>query len=48
MSIGAGIAIAGIWLLPAACALSRTVTGAGFWIGCAVAGLATWGVLSFN
>ena len=29
MDIGTGIAIAGVWLFPAACALSKTVTSSG-------------------
>ena len=37
MTIGAGIAIAGIWGFAAACALSKQVTGAGMIIGMAAA-----------
>lgn len=46
MGIGTGIAIAGIWLFPAACAMSKTVTGIGFFMGIAIASIATWAVLA--
>jgi len=41
MSIGAGIALAGVWLFAAACALSRTVTASGMILGIVVALVAT-------
>jgi hypothetical protein len=41
MTIGAGIAIAGIWGFVGACALSRTVTGVGMGMAMAVAIIAT-------
>ncbi|MDB4311823.1 hypothetical protein N9937_00170 [bacterium] len=37
MSIGLGIAIAGVWLFPTACALSRVVSSWGFNISIAAA-----------
>lgn len=45
MDIGTGIAIAGVWLFPAASALSKTVTGAGFWISIIAASVVTWGLV---
>ena len=41
MSIGAGIAIVGIWILPAACALSQWVTGVGYIFAVVVATILT-------
>jgi hypothetical protein len=41
MDIGSGIAICGAWLFAAACALSKTVSSSGLWIGIIVAGIVT-------
>ncbi len=41
MSIGTGIAIAGVWLFPVACALAPKVTGVGFILAILVAAVAT-------
>lgn len=37
MSIGTGIAIAGVWMFVGACALSRTVSGFGFILALTIA-----------
>lgn len=42
MTIGAGIAIAGIWGFAITCALCKQVTGAGFWVGAIAALIGTW------
>jgi hypothetical protein len=45
MSTGTGIAILGVWLLPAACSFVRTVTAErafGWWCSVAIAGTATF------
>ncbi len=41
MSIGAGIAVAGVWVFCGMAALSPTVTGIGLSISIIVAGIAT-------
>lgn len=46
MSTGLGIAIAGVWMFPAASAISKTVTGAGYWIAFIVAGIVTAALVS--
>lgn len=41
MTIGAGIALAAVWMLPVACAVSDRVNGTGLTLGMIVALLAT-------
>lgn len=41
MDIGTGIAIAGVWLFPSVCAVSKTVKNTGTWISIIVAVLLT-------
>ena len=45
MTIGSGIAIAGVWLFPAVCALAPNVTGFGLLVSVLAAGLVTGAVL---
>lgn len=45
MDIGTGIALAGIWMFPAACALSKTITGLGMFLSIFTAFIATGVVL---
>ena len=37
MDIGTGIAIAGVWMLPALSAISKSVTGGGMWVSIFIA-----------
>jgi len=41
MDIGTGLAIAGMWIFAAACAVSRQVSGEGFMLGLMVAIIGT-------
>ena len=41
MDIGTGIAIAGVWIFPSACALSKDVTSIGLYISLAAAAFMT-------
>jgi hypothetical protein len=45
MDIGTGIALAGAWIFPTACALSKTVSGVGMWVAIACAFIFTGMVL---
>lgn len=47
MTTGTGIALLGIWGFAACCAVSRYVTGVGFWIGVIAALGATLFVVSY-
>lgn len=42
MTMGTGIAVAAIWALPVACALSKRVTGVGLSFSMIAALVATW------
>lgn len=41
MTLGTGIALAGVWAFAACCAASRAVTNFGMWLGIAIAIAAT-------
>lgn len=45
MTIGTGIALASIWLMPSAAMLSKTVTAAGVWCAWIIAFLASAAIL---
>ena len=41
MSIGAGIAIAGVWIFAGMLGISKTVSGVGLWVGIIAAVIVT-------
>jgi len=45
MEIGTGIAVCGVWLFAASCALSKTVSAIGLWIGIIAASIVTYVVV---
>lgn len=48
MTLGTGIVLAAIWLFPSACAMSKTTTGFGFFVGIATAAGATAAILVYG